>query len=84
MIEYVLPLIAFAAIILFIVIFWRQPSEDARRTSEGQTMVYKSDSTDVVAESYYPGIRGSVGPFPIGKREERKKTETFANRENRT
>lgn len=47
----------------------------------GQTMLYSHDSHDEVAGVYYPGIRGSsTGPFPIGKREERKKTETFQNR----
>jgi hypothetical protein len=34
-----------------------------------------------VNESYSPGMRGAVGPFPIGKRKERKKTETFRRSE---
>jgi len=58
-----------------------------RRTSrasekpEGLTMLYSHDSHDEAAGVYYPGIRGSsTVPFPIGKREERKKTETFQNR----
>jgi hypothetical protein len=45
---------------------------------QGQTMLYSHDSTDEAAKVYYPGIRGSsTVPFPIGKREEREKTETF-------
>lgn len=28
-------------------------------------------------ESYYPAVRAAGGPFPVGKRKERKKTETF-------
>ena len=58
-----------------------------RRTSRasekpmGPTVLYSHDSQDEAAGVYYPGIRGSATvPFPIGKREEREKTETYQNR----
>lgn len=75
-------LVVLAAVILLNVVFRKQQSGEFQSISKSQTMVCKSDSTDVFAESYHPGIRGSVGPFPMGKRTERKKTETFENREN--
>ena len=51
----------------------------------GQTMLYSHDSHDEAAGVYYPGIRGSsTVPFPIGKREERKKTDTFQSRPKRS
>lgn len=84
MIEYILALIVLAAIALIVTSYTMKRSEGSQHIPKGQTMVYKSDSNDVVAESYYPGIRGSVGPFPVGKRKERKKTETFENRERGT
>ncbi len=48
--------------------------------SEGPTRLYSHDSRDVMTEVYYPAIRDSAAVFPSGKREERKKTETYANR----
>ncbi len=72
------------ALLLFIFISRNLRSDESRPVNANETMIYKSETTDAVAESYSPGIRGSVGPFPIGKRRERKKTETFENRENRT
>jgi hypothetical protein len=80
MIEYILALIVFSAAILIALSLGKPRNRGTRHISDDRTMVYKSDSNDVVAESYYPGIRGSVGPFPVGKREERKKTETYQNR----
>ena len=83
MIEYILALIVLAVVILIFSGVGKSRTEGPRRISEeskGQIMMYKSDSIDVVADSYYPGIRGSVGPFPVGKKEERKKTETYQPR----
>ena len=48
--------------------------------SEGPTRLYTHDSRDVMTEVYYPAIRDSAAVFPSGKREERKKTETFQSR----
>lgn len=80
MIEFVSALVIVVVVILLFVGVRKPRLEGPRQISPEQTMVFKSDSTDVVSESYYPGIRGSVGPFPIGTREERKKTETFQSR----
>ena len=49
----------------------------ASEKSTGQTMLYKHDSRDTAAEVYYPAIRDSTAPFPLSKKEEREKTETF-------
>jgi len=39
--------------------------------------VHVTEPPNPVNESYYPAMKGAVGPFPVGKRKERKKTETF-------
>lgn len=83
MIEYILGVIVLAVAILIFSGAGKSHTGGPRRMSKESTdqiMMYKSDSVDVVADSYYPGIRGSVGPFPVGKKEERKKTETHQPR----
>jgi hypothetical protein len=42
-----------------------------------RTMLLAHDSTDIVSESYLPAIKDMSMPFPVGKKKERKKTETF-------
>ena len=42
-----------------------------------RTMLYAPGSTDVAAEAYHPGLKDGALPFPVRKKEERKKTETF-------
>ncbi|MFW9807090.1 MAG: hypothetical protein ACFFFK_10220 [Candidatus Thorarchaeota archaeon] len=46
-------------------------------TSEKRTMLYAPGSEDVAGEAYFPGRKDGAMPFPVGKRQERKKTETF-------
>lgn len=41
------------------------------------TMLYAPGSADIAAEAYHSPRKDSTMPFPIGKRKERKKTETF-------
>jgi hypothetical protein len=67
--------------LLAVVIFF---ASDSRRTRirrptkpKGPTMLYSHDSRDKVAEVYYPAIRDSTALFPLSKKEEREKTETF-------
>jgi len=43
-------------------------------------MLYSHDSRDKVAEVYYPAIRDSTALFPLSKKEEREKTETYQPR----
>jgi hypothetical protein len=42
-----------------------------------QTMLYAPGSTDIAAEAYHSPRKDSTMPFPLGKKEKRKKTETF-------
>jgi hypothetical protein len=48
--------------------------------AKGPTLLYSHDSRDKVAEVYYPAIRDSTALFPLSKKEEREKTETFQSR----
>lgn len=45
-----------------------------------RTMLYAPGSTDVAGESYHPGRKDGAMPFPLSKKKERKKTETFRRR----
>lgn len=44
-------------------------------------MLYAPGSTDVAGEAYHSPRKDSTMPFPLGKKEERKKTETFRRHE---
>jgi hypothetical protein len=39
--------------------------------------VHVTQPPNPVDESYYPAYRAAGGPFPVGKRKERKKADTF-------
>jgi hypothetical protein len=45
--------------------------------STKQTMLYAPGSEDVAAGAYHSPRKDSTMPFPLGKKKERKKTETF-------
>lgn len=47
------------------------------RTSEKRVMLYAPGSEDVAGEAYFPARKDGSMPFPLGKKQERKKTETF-------
>ena len=65
-------------VIPLIVIFaFRGRRSEGTPRSRGQTMLYAPGSTDVAAEAYHSPRKDSTMPFPLGKKEERKKTETF-------
>ena len=49
-------------------------------TQEGPTRVYAHGSRDVATEVYYPAIRDSAMLFPLSKKEEREKTETYSGK----
>lgn len=51
-------------------------SQGPRKTSK-QTMLYAPGSTDIAAEAYHSPRKDSTMPFPLGKKQKRKKTETF-------
>lgn len=79
MIEYILAVIILAAVILLVSGLGKPRTRGPRR-SDGQTMLYSHDSRDIAAEVYFPTFRDSTAPFPLSKREEREKTETYQPR----
>jgi hypothetical protein len=69
MLEYIIAA-AFVILMVSVIILFGVRRSEARSQSSVPPNVYD--------ESYFPGMRGSTaGPFPVGKRTERKKTETF-------
>jgi hypothetical protein len=40
-------------------------------------MLYAPGSEDIGGETYYPARKDGAMPFPVGKKKERKRTETF-------
>ena len=69
MLEYIIAA-AFAILIVLVIILFGARRSEVRFQSSVPPNVYD--------ESYFPGINASsAGPFPVGKRTERKKTETF-------
>jgi len=40
-------------------------------------MLYAPGSEDVAGGAYHPGRKDGSMPFPLGKKKERKRTETF-------
>ncbi|TFG34037.1 hypothetical protein EU527_05400 [Candidatus Thorarchaeota archaeon] len=68
------------AVVIFLFTYREKLRMSKPRTSRGPTLLYSPDSRDIAAEVYYPAIRDSTALFPLRKREERKKTETFENR----
>jgi hypothetical protein len=62
-----------------IALFSSQRGSQPSRPQE-RTMLYAPGSEDVAAAAYHPARKDGAMPFPLGKRKERKKTETFQNR----
>lgn len=62
---------------LILLIFVKGRDSGDPRTPDKLTMLYAPGSIDVAGESYHPARRGGAMPFPLGKKKERKKTETF-------
>lgn len=63
---------------LFIFAFYsknRGGSEPSK--PEHLTMLYAPGSADIAAEAYFPARKDGAMPFPLGKRKERRRTETF-------
>jgi len=67
----------FVVIPLIILVFIRGRKSQGPSKPAKQTMFYAPGSIDIAAEAYHLSIRDSRMPFPLGKKEERKKTETF-------
>jgi hypothetical protein len=62
---------------LILLIFIKGRDSQGPRRSGRQTMLYAPGSTDIAAEAYHSPRKDSTMPFPLGKKEKRKKTETF-------
>jgi hypothetical protein len=56
-------------------------SQNKRPTTfEGPLMLYAHGSRDIASEVYYPAIRNTTMLFPLSKKEEREKTETYSGK----
>ena len=62
---------------LILLIFVTGRDSEGPRTPDKLTMLYAPGSADIAAEAYHSPRKDSTMPFPLGKRKERKKTETF-------
>ena len=51
---------------------------------DGPSGVYAHGSQDVETQVYFPTIKDTTMPFPMSKREEREKTETYSGKERRS
>ncbi|MBN2229375.1 MAG: hypothetical protein JW779_07245 [Candidatus Thorarchaeota archaeon] len=74
MLGYVIVVVFAVGIVLYLVSSSRR---DHPPESNVHSMLYSHGSRDEASEFYYPSIRDSTQPFPLSKREEREKTETF-------
>jgi hypothetical protein len=71
-------LLSIIIVVPLVVIFFPKRRESNRPpTRDKLTMLYAPSSTDEAGEAYWPARRGGAMPFPVGKKKERKKTETF-------
>ena len=62
-------------VILLIVFRGRKSQEPSKPTK--QVMLYAPGSEDVAGGAYHSARKTGAMPFPMGKKKERKKTETF-------
>jgi hypothetical protein len=84
MIEYVLAVVILATAIILLFGLGK-PRKKGPRTLKDHSHdyhgVYSHDSHSVDTELYFPVLKDSSSVFPMNKREERKKTETYQNRQ---
>jgi hypothetical protein len=62
---------------LIVILLPKQRRSNRPPTRDKLTMLYAPGSADIAGESYHPARIGGAMPFPVGKKKERKKTETF-------
>ncbi len=70
-------LLVMVGIPLILLISFRGRDSQGPRKPSTQTMLYAPGSADIAAEAYHSPRKDSTMPFPLGKKKERKKTETF-------
>jgi hypothetical protein len=81
-IEYVIAVAFLAGVILLLLNLKRSRRTASHTTKEHRHDyhgVYSHDSHSLDAEAYFPVLKDSASVFPMNKREEREKTETFQN-----
>jgi hypothetical protein len=61
---------------LLIALFSTQRGTPSHKPRE-RTMLYAPGSEDIAGSSYSPARKDGAMPFPVGKKKERKRTETF-------
>lgn len=71
----VLAVFVIIPLIVLAVVRERTSPESGRR--EKRTMLYAPGPDDVAGEAYHPSRKDGSMPFPLGKKKERRKTETF-------
>ncbi len=74
---WVVLLTIYIVIPLIILVFIRGRKSQGPPRPAKQTMLYAPGSTDIAGEVYHSPRKDSTMPFPLGKKEEREKTETF-------
>jgi hypothetical protein len=77
MLDIIVLLMIISGLLLVVLSPKKRTSSTSSTKPKERTMLLAHNSTDIVSESYLPAIKDMSMPFPIGKRKERKKTETF-------
>ena len=62
---------------MMVLIFMKGRDSGGPRRPDKRVMLYSPGSADIAAEAYHSPRKDSTMPFPLGKKKERKKTETF-------
>ena len=67
----------FVVLPLILLIGFKGRDSQRPRRSSTLTLLYAPGSADIAAEAYHSPRKDSTMPFPLGKKKERKRTETF-------
>jgi len=62
---------------LILLIIFRGRRSQGESTPRKQVMLYAPGSEDVAGGAYHSARKTGAMPFPVGKKKERRKTETF-------
>ncbi len=62
--------------VILLIVFRGRKSQSPPKP-QNRVMLYKPGSEDVAGGAYHPALKAVAMPFPVGKKKERKKTETF-------
>jgi hypothetical protein len=62
---------------LLVMAFTKTRGSQGPPVKKRRTMLYAPGSEDVAGETYFPARKDGSMPFPLGKKEERRKTETY-------